>query len=530
LQKTDVLIVGAGPTGLTLGCVLDALGVDFEIIDKVPARQRESSRATTVHASTLELLDRLGRLGEEIAVGGSKAKSSTLWSGGRRIARLYWDRLPTAYAHMLNLPQSETERLLRSKIRRGKECIHWGIELTGLTQDDDGVDVAVLRDATPDRVRARYVIGCDGAHSSVRGSLGVALEGKTHPERFLLADVTLDTPLDRDGTHVFVSTSGVLGIMPMPGGVFRLNGTLAGEEELDEAALIEMVRRRLGEDARTVLEKVHWCSDYQTHCRIVRTMQVGRVFLAGDAAHLNSPVGGQGMNLGIQDAFNLGWKLGYHLKGQARAPVLESYELDRLHVVTQALAAAERSTRMIAARHPLERTLRNAFVFVAHRLPPVQRQLTWVPAGLLHRYPSLASNSDLPRKMRSRVSVGDRLPNVELGSGWLHRHMTGLSHDLLVVHVDESSDRAEEVRKLNARYGPSVQVWFLSRNEEKTSDDVIGDPEERVAEALGLAEPAAVLVRPDGFVDWIGRYDIQSIASAFAHRWNQSLEHETQAR
>jgi 2-polyprenyl-6-methoxyphenol hydroxylase-like FAD-dependent oxidoreductase len=189
-------------------------------------------------------------------------------------------------------------------------------------QNDDSIEVTVRREAVPDSIRASYVVGCDGAHSSVRGSLGVALEGKTHPERFLLADVTLDTPLDRSGTHVFVSTSGVLGIMPMPGGGFRLNGTLAAEEELDEAALNRMIRKRVG---------------------------------------------------------------------------------------------------------------------------------------------------------------------------------------------------------LAVRYRPSVQAWFLSRNEGEISDDAIGDPEERVAEALGLAEPAAVLVRPDGFVDWMGRVDVQSIASAFELRWNQSL-------
>lgn len=478
-MDTDVLIVGAGPTGSTLAAVLAARNVSFEIVDAAPGPERESSRATSVHAATLELLDRLDGLGRRLADLGMKARRSSMWSGARRLGHIDWEKMPTPYAHLLNLPQTVTERELRARFERDGRRVRWGVTVTGARSSDDGVRVSAETEQGDRVFEARYAVGCDGAHSAIRHSLDVPLDGKTYPERFLLADVDLEsgTPhLSREETHVFVSTQGVLGIMPMPGGSFRLNGTLSEDEIADDENLARICAARTG-DARQRIQAVHWASDYRTHRRIVRKMHEGRLFLAGDAAHLNSPVGGQGMNLGIQDAFNLGWKLAYVLERIAPEALLDTYHSERHPTAKRALEMTERSTKMLAARRPLERWIRNRFVSFAHRLPPFQRQLTWEPAGLLHRYPA--------RHGRKGIA---RLPNVDLGGDWLHRRFHGITHHLLLLGA--ASPRTTASLPLS-----TVNV-------------------ESIPPGLGIEAPKAVLVRPDGFIAWQGPPDEKTIEGA----------------
>lgn len=380
----DVVVVGAGPVGMTLGAVLADAGVRAVVLDAQPVSDRESSRATTVHAGTLEALDRrLDGLGARIADRGHWARRSVVWNERRRIAEARWHHMPTRYAAMVNLPQADTEALLRSQLEARGGSVRWGWRVTAVDQDAETVQAHVVTDRGPRTVAGRFLVGCDGAHSDVRRSCGVALAGTTFPERFLLADVDLDTRLDRCCTHVFVSTRGVLGVMPMPDG-FRLNGTLTDEEEPSPDTLPGLMRARLGSAASWVdLRKVCWAAEYRTHSRVADAYRRGRVFLAGDAAHLNSPVGGQGMNVGIRDALDLGDRLAAVLAGRAAADVLDGYEATRRPVAERVLRATRASTRMISARTPVERFVRDQLMRVAHRLPPVQRKLTLEPAGLV---------------------------------------------------------------------------------------------------------------------------------------------------
>jgi 2-polyprenyl-6-methoxyphenol hydroxylase-like FAD-dependent oxidoreductase len=379
----DVVVVGAGPTGLTLGAVLAAAGARSLVIDAQPGPERESSRATTVHAGTLEALDeRLDGLGAEVAARGHAARRSVLWHGRQRIASVHWDRMPTRYAAMVNLPQTDTEALLRGRLERYGGTVRWGWQARSVDQHDDHVSVRMARGDDEQSVHARYVAGCDGAHSEVRRSCGIALTGTTYPERFLLADVDLDTDLGRDLTHVFVSTRGVLGVMPMPS-AYRLNGTLGRGEQLTPTTLAGLMRARLGRAAdRVRLRSVMWAAEYRTHSRLADAYRSGRVFLAGDAAHLNSPVGGQGMNVGIADALDLGRGLAAAVAATPDEASLDGYEARRRPVAAEVLRRTRTSTRMIAARNPVERLVRDQLMRLIHRLPPVQRRLTLEPAGL----------------------------------------------------------------------------------------------------------------------------------------------------
>jgi 2-polyprenyl-6-methoxyphenol hydroxylase-like FAD-dependent oxidoreductase len=382
-RETDVVVVGAGPVGTTLGAVLADAGVRAVVLDARPFPELESSRATTVHAGTLEALDsRLDGLGARLADRGHWALRSVVWNGRRRIAEARWDQMPTRYAAMVNLPQADTEALLRSHLQACGGSVRWGWRATAIDQDEESVQARVATDEGPRVVAGQFLVGCDGARSEVRRSCGVALAGTTFPERFLLADVDLDTQLDRRSTHVFASTRGVLGVMPMPDG-FRLNGTLTDEEELRADTLGDLMRARLGAAMSWVdLREVGWAAVYRTHSRVADTYRRGRAFLAGDAAHLNSPVGGQGMNVGVLDALDLGDRLVAVLAGRAADDVLDGYEATRRPIAERVLRTTRASTRMISARTPVERFVRDQLMRVVHRFPPVQRKLTLEPAGL----------------------------------------------------------------------------------------------------------------------------------------------------
>jgi 2-polyprenyl-6-methoxyphenol hydroxylase-like FAD-dependent oxidoreductase len=358
-EDLTVGIVGAGPTGLTLAYVLARAGVRATVVDREGGPGRESSRATTVHAGTLEALDALDGLGEEIAAAGLPARRSHVRSGDRILATVRWDRMPTRYAALVNLPQAALEGILERRLAELGLSVEWGRSI----------------DST-EEVTADYIVGCDGAHSVIRRSIRVRLDGTTSDERFLLADVRLSGDLDQESTNIWVSTAGVLGILPMPDGSFRLNGTLADGEACDAASLGDLLARRLGRaDRRIHLDDVGWAAEYRTHSRLATAYRRGRAFLAGDAAHLNSPVGGQGMNVGICDAIDLGRRL-VALRDGAPESHLDGYEASRRPVAERVIGMTERATAMLTARRPVERRLRNAALWVGHRLPPVQRLLS----------------------------------------------------------------------------------------------------------------------------------------------------------
>lgn len=359
LGDFEVAVVGAGPTGLTLVYRLARDGVPVSIVDAASGPERESSRATTIHAGTLEALDHLDGLGDEIAAAASRALTSQIWSGERRIATVRWDRMPTRYAAMFNLPQAHLETIIRSRLERHGVAVQWKRAVT----DAASVD-------------ASYIVGCDGAHSSIRKSIGVEPEGATFDERFLLADVSLRGSIDRQSTHIWVSTAGVLGIMPLPDDLFRLNGTLTEGEQLSPDTLPEAMARRLGAAHQGIeVEDVLWAAEYRTHSRLATTYRRGNVFLAGDAAHLNSPVGGQGMNVGIGDALDLGTRLAEVLRGTS-PHILDQYEKTRRPVADRVIKTTKQATAMLTARRPVERLIRNQIMWLAHRLPPFQRRLS----------------------------------------------------------------------------------------------------------------------------------------------------------
>jgi 2-polyprenyl-6-methoxyphenol hydroxylase-like FAD-dependent oxidoreductase len=362
-----VIVAGAGPSGLSLAAALAALGVETTLCEAATAPGRESSRASTVHAGSLELLDALG-VGKRLAESGWRASHSRVFRGRRLLVDQDWTRIESRYAFMLNLPQEDVECVLRERLGELGGSVHFGWSVAGHRQGADGATVDLERGAERRSLRARFLVGCDGAHSAVRRGLGLGLEGDTYPGLFALADVDLEGDLAPDSSYLASSARGLLGLLPLPRGRWRLNATLdrdLGEEPIDFERLAQ--ERQL--PARFAISGLGPHAVYRIHRRSSAAMRKGRVFLVGDAAHLNSPIGGQGMNRGIREAFDLAWRLARALRGEDDEDCFREWELERTAEAARVLAGTDRLTRILRAGGPAG-MLGRAAVAVASRIPP----------------------------------------------------------------------------------------------------------------------------------------------------------------
>jgi len=375
VTASDLLIVGAGPTGLTMACELARRGVGFRIVDRDPVHHGES-RATDIHPRTLELFHDIGVL-EPILERAARRTAISMYADGERFLHVQLDGADTPYCFMCGLPQNEIEHILETRLGELGGKVERNVRLAGICdRGDDGVDATLLHpDHTWTEPRFRYLIGCDGAHSAVRAGLEMALEGSTFEERFLVADVKVDWDLAPEEVHLFSSEHGVLLVLGLPGGWVRLFGDLDEGElpALDRATCEAMIRDRVGTSS-TVREH-GWIQIFKVHTRMAREFQRGRVFLAGDAAHIHSPVGGHGMNTGIQDAYNLAWKLALVCSGGAGPTLLDSYSVERMPIARGVLDETDLETRISLWRNPLARGALNTFFGLAAKLGPVRRKM-----------------------------------------------------------------------------------------------------------------------------------------------------------
>lgn len=343
--RTEVLIVGAGPTGLTLACDLARRGVRALVVEQSDALF-PGSRGKGLQPRTMEVLDDLGVVDAVLSSGGS-APVGMVWQDGARQGEhdMFERPGPTdaaPYGEPWLLPQWRTQQILYARLRELGGRVAFGTALTGITQDADGV-TAQLSTGT---VRAAYAVAADGGRSPVRRALGIAMTGEeVDPAPMLVADVRIPS-LDRLNWHVFPGDAGFLAICPLPGtDEFQLVGQFTdGEPDLATAGIRALVAARTHLDADAVTE-VRWASDFRPRAAMADRFQEGRVFLAGDAAHVHSPAGGQGLNTSVQDAYNLGWKLGQVLRHGAPGSLLDTYERERLPVAARMLGLSTRIHR-----------------------------------------------------------------------------------------------------------------------------------------------------------------------------------------
>ena len=375
---TDVLVVGAGPTGLTLAAALSARGVRTLVIDKLAAGDN-TSRAAVVHARTLEVLEPLG-VARTLVQQGIPARRFTIRDRDRVLVPIGFADLPTNYPYTLMISQAVTESVLLQRLEALGGRVLRPRTLVGLSQDATGATVRLDDGGT---LRARFVVGADGMHSVVREQVGIPFSGGSYGESLVLADVRMTGAMPADEVILYFSPAGMVVVAPLPGGVHRI---VAAVDDAPQHPSVEFVQRLLDargpEHDRVFVREVLWGSRFRVHHRIADTYRAGRVLLAGDAAHVHSPAGGQGMNAGILDAMSLADALVAALSGDTAA--LDSWGAVRRPIAQQIVALADRLTRMATIPAGL-RGLRNFVLSMASRLPFVRRQLAWRLSGLVYR-------------------------------------------------------------------------------------------------------------------------------------------------
>lgn len=472
VETPDVVVVGAGPTGLMLACELALAGTGVKLLDD-RTDMPNITRAFAVHARTLELLDARG-LADELLPRGVPVHEVAP-PGGRP---LNLRELPTRFGMVLIVPQSGTEKVLKTRAEElGVEIVR-GAELVGLNQDDDGVS---LQCAGGDTVRADYVVGCDGAHSTVRSQLDIDFVGKQYETHILLADVQL-TRAPRDTLTGVPNDKGVVLLIPFGDGWFRAIAwdRLREQAPLAEPVTLEEIRdsfdRIAGHDFG--MTEMRWSSRFLSERRQARNYRKGRVFLAGDAAHVHSPLGGQGMNTGIGDAMNLGWKLAAAVAGSAPPWLLDSYEAERHPVGAAVLQLTDVFNQIVLNHSRVGRLVRAAVLGTVTRLPRGRRAITERLSGIGIAYPHQRGEDWM---------VGRRMPDI-VADGKRVYELLRDGKFVLVTAAPVQIDRPDIVHAVDAH--PEL--------------------------------PDAVLVRPDSYVAWASERlpDAAEVAAA-VDRWTR---------
>jgi 2-polyprenyl-6-methoxyphenol hydroxylase-like FAD-dependent oxidoreductase len=339
-----------------------------------------------VHARTLEALEEL-TVSERLRAEGWIVPQFTLRDRDQVLTTLRFDRLPTRYAHTLMIPQYRTEAILLDRLRELGHDVFRPFTVSDVRQDAGGVSVTIAGEGeAAQTVRARYLVGADGMHSTVRERAGIGFSGDSYEQSFVLADVRMSWPLSSREVMLFVSPAGLVVVAPLPGGIHRVVATVDDAPEQPDIDDVQLLLDTRGPaTGRVSVHEIVWSSRFRVHHRLANRYRAGRILLAGDAAHVHSPAGGQGMNTGIQDAVMLGHTLTAVLGGRADEGALEEYDRRRRPVAARVLAFTDRMTRMATLRNPRSRAVRNTAIRVIGRISAVRRWLTTELAGLRNR-------------------------------------------------------------------------------------------------------------------------------------------------
>jgi len=483
LSSARILIIGAGPTGLVLALWLTRLGVRVRIIDKA-AEPGTTSRAVGVQARTLELYRQVG-LADAVVDAGVKVAAANLWVGGAKAARLPLGRMGeglSPFPYALTYAQDAHEHLLIERLAALNVTVERRTELVRFDHDADGVRATLKRpDGSEEICEAAFLAGCDGAQSTVRDVLATGFPGGTYSGVFYVADVDATGPAADSEIHVDLEEADFLAVFPLKGaGRLRLIGPVTRPPERHhELTFADVGERAIGQ-LKLTIRSVNWFSTYHVHHRVAAKFRVGRAFLLGDAAHVHSPVGAQGMNTGIGDAVNLAWKLAAVLNHGARESVLASYEVERIRFARQLVATTDRAFTVVTKQGGVARWFRT-------RLAPVIMPLLFRSTALRRFFFRIVSQlgvnyreSPLSVGRAGAVRGGDRLPWVDTAPG--QDNFAPLTSLHWQCHVYGEPRTGVDATCAELRLPLHVFEW------------------RRGMRRAGLRRGALYLVRPDGYV------------------------------
>lgn len=504
-ERGPVLVVGAGPTGLTAALELSRMGIDVRIIDRA-AQPSTTSKALAVQARTIELLQPRG-VGDAMLGEGTTARAASLYGRGRKLAQVELHRIPSRINGIVLLPQSSTERLLTEQLQRQGVQVEREVELVSFTQQDTDSDTAVRAvlkhpDGREEALDASYLISAQGAHSSVRRDLGLSFDGTALAQRYLLADLHVDGVAPDDELSIFLATEGFLALFPMSGRRFRLMATDPDNDTRHSEAptlpeLEQIVDRVTG--LPLGLRDMTWSSRFFINSRHLSTLRVGNVFLGGDAAHIHSPAGGQGMNTGIQDMINLCWKLALVLKGHARPALLDTYETERLPLIRTLIRTTETATKAFNSTNPIVHQLITRIAPIALATDRVQHKATAMLSETDVNYRD--SPISRPGGRTGHLHAGDRVPDMDVTVVGERPSAPARLYELLdlarltVIVTNPDAHLAA----LTERLQPWRDVLTIRHVAVAADQPDLRGPDVRLAADL-KAHSSLLLIRPDAYV------------------------------
>jgi 2-polyprenyl-6-methoxyphenol hydroxylase-like FAD-dependent oxidoreductase len=496
MKSTDVLIVGAGPTGLALACQLVRYGVDFTIVD-TKETTTPFSKAIGVQARTLEIYEQIG-LADKLIDIGLITEKVRMFAGGKMRGEAEFGALGeglSPYPFVLMAEQGQHEKLLHEHIKTAGHDVVWQTKLVDFIQDEAGVHAQLrIADGNEKTIDAKYLVACDGAKSLVRRKLGLQFGGSTFERMFYVADVKLRWEYGHDALQIFLMKDQLLAFFPMVGEErYRIVGTFPEEYSKDEGdVLYEEIEERIKKDAELKLDvtDVNWFSTYKVHTRHVDKFSVGRCFLAGDSAHIHSPAGAQGMNTGIQDGYNLAWKLAWVLSGNSSGELLATYNEERLPNAEQLTKTTDRFFGYVADPEPvLAFTRLHIFPYIAQFL----FSLDVVKRFLFPRISQIKINYEdytLSKQVGNfKVSAGDRMPWFMIDGRSVYDDLREPLFHLVIFH-----DGKDEIPPLP---GDLMLAW------KGKIDSHFYSLFPHVSELFGTDKSFFMILRPDNYIGLI---------------------------
>jgi len=526
-SNVDVLIVGAGPTGLTMACELLRHGITPRIIDKAMA-PTDKSKAFAVHPRTLELLDNMGIV-DTFLKEGNECNAFDMYDRGKPLVNAVFDNIESKYPFALMIPQSLSEKILHEHLKSYGVEVERELDLKKIKQTDDKVTATLKTKYNSDEiVECQYLVGCDGAHSTTRHQLKLDFKGAPYPNYWLLADCDIDWEYPMFHLSIFIHPTGVTAYFPYRSNRGRLMFELA-DAPIDEEMALPILDdvHKLMEEREIEYKSVtnpNWLAYFKLHHRIVDRYREGRVFIGGDAAHIHSPLGGQGMNTGMQDAYNLAWKMALVLKGRSPETLLDSYNTERHRIGEEVVSLTDTATKMATIHNPVLGAIRNKMIGVLSKINPVQEKIVSTLTQLEFHYkdsPIVDERWFEPRDVEGYVphghdlKAGERFKDYSLqspdsqSSTELYDLLTGSEHELLLftgadpvdMEIHELTKIVESVKE----FGTLIETHLIIGSEEiphglPQVPSTWIDSNHLMHKDFGVVRASLYLIRPDGYI------------------------------
>lgn len=541
VHNTDILIVGAGPTGLTMAAELTRHGISCRIIDKKDGIT-DKTKALTLQSRTMEVFEDMGLI-KEVLDTGRPVHGFSFYTEGKRIAHVSSGELDTPYPYILLHPQSDTERSLKNHLHNLGVKVEWNTSITQLQQDNGEIKVSLQHpDGSTEYIEPKYLIACDGGRSFCRKALDVKLRGETFNSEFILSDLKLEwsNPPADDEWHGYFTDQGLFLLaslheegkwrmmIEVPWSMQDKSASDSGYDEEPTFADLQKMVDVLSPIADLKLGKPDWISRFRIHRRIIDRFRYGNVFFAGDSAHLHSPAGGQGMNSGIQDAYNLAWKLAMVYREDAKPELLDSYNTERYPLLKNQVEKSDAAFKMMLLRNPVSRKIRDHFMSIMLDLEPIQQRMDRRLAMLTINYRNssiVEQNRELPLSLGNPIKeiaefkhwreFGDRAPDFIFNSNGTDKRLfeiiRGTTHKLLlfVGNYDEpdfKQDFQQRYSLIKERYGKAIEPVLIHMNELpfKVNNEitVVSDDDGELHQRYGAHSHCIYLIRPDGYIGY----------------------------